>query len=632
MKCENHFRDFDRSNWCCLIHVDEEEVPSWLKQRLRPVHLINEPPSEILMRLMQIRKEFHFTEDTPVEFAVRAIQKPKGDELIDTRPISSRRDKIFDDDVESKEIKVYFNLPEFLLTSKFVTMEEPMILNVPPFFDEKIQELSEIIEKFDAISPHSQSPDFPIRPFPVHIVCYSLDRLSTMITIFASFKETIKLVRPHLSFISTATNRIELGMIGYRSIIFDIIEEKTAEPLYLVKMPVFTPKMFLNLIIQHPDFINFKDDIMHFASPFLETSLKTKSNEEVLNLIKTKMTLINQVYGSENSIQMIHLSESVFTDALHLASITDEDVLKLPLKYNLNVVITGPMSSGKRAYAKKYITKHASPQDVILYSSPYNDTLEITIMDRVKLIARGIYGPPETKKIFCAFLIINLHHNLLKILFSAFLLHQAVYSKLEGKYVTVERLQLIITTTEIQPIYKLNCPCFVIDQFESTQIDFSLLTSNSVVTPDLVEIVKKLTVDQRRFSLASKFISVLKTPLDSSFVGEADRFLVLFSLFYSDKDLESVFPIFNANMAQVKKMQCHNQNTAYSMNDTHLCSRIMDVVNLGMSAILIYQDTSIFRYISNCEFVVLNSHFRTQLFSAMVKVSQEKRELLFFLT
>ncbi|KAK8889076.1 hypothetical protein M9Y10_033820 [Tritrichomonas musculus] len=632
MKCETHFRDFDRSNWCSLIHIDEEEVPSWLKQRLRPINLISEPPSEILMRLTQIRKDFHFTEDTPIEFAVRAIQKPKGEELLDNPVISSPRTKLLDDSVESKELKFYFNLPEFILTGKFVTMEEPLILNVPLFFEGKINELYDIVEEFDAISPHSQSQDFPIRPFPVHIVCYSTDRLSTVLTILASFKESIKSVRPHLSMISTTANKIELGIIGYRPIIFDIIEEKTADPLFLVKMPVFTPRMILDLIVQHPDFVNFKDDIMSFALPFLETNLKTKSNEEVLNLIKTKMCLIHQVYGSENSIQMIHLSESVFNDALHLASITDEDVLKLPLKYQLNIIIPGPISSGKRSYAKKYVAKRAAPQDLIFYSSPFNETLAMTIMDNVKLIARGIYGPPETKRIFLCIFDYQLATPYIKDFVTSFLLHQSVYSKVEGKYVTIERMQLIITTTDIQSIYKLNCPCFVIDQFESSQLDFTQFQSNNnIVTPDLADILKKLTIDERRFSLASRFMSILKTPLDSSFIGEADRFLVLFSLFYSDKDLETVMPIFNANMAQVKKMQCHNQNLAYSMSDTHLCSRLIDVINLGMSCILIYQDATIYQYIKNCEFVVLNSHFRTQLFSAMVKVSQDKKKTTFLL-
>ncbi|OHS92691.1 hypothetical protein TRFO_40987 [Tritrichomonas foetus] len=621
MKCENHFREIDRLNWCSLIHIDESEVPNWLKQRLRPIYMNSEPPSLILMRLNQIRREFTFTEDTPIDFATKAIQQEKGIELMETS-FSNPEDELV-------PLKVYFNLPEYLLTCKFITMEQPLKLDIPKYFEEKVTELAEVIEKFEAVSPHSQSPDFPIRPFPLHIVLYSHDRLSTVLTIFSAFRESIRFVRPQLSVISPS--KIELAMIGYRPIVFDIIEERTASPLLLVTMPVLTPKMIFDLILQHPEIVNQRDDVLSFANTFV-TANRSRAAPELLTILISKMNLIRQVWGSENSIQMTHLAESIFTETYGLASISNEDIMKMPFNYGMSIVISGPVSSGKRTYAKKFIAKYASAQDIILYASPFNETLAITILDNLRFIARGIYGPPDNKKLFLCIFDYQLATPIVKEFVSAFMLHHSVYSKQEESYITVERMQLIITTTNLDHIYSLNTPFYLIDQYESTQVEFDQIPSNELITSEIKAMIAELTTTHRNFALAQKLITSLNTPLNTeSYPTETDRFIVLFSLFYSYDDLLKVAESMNLSQMQIKRMQCNNKNIANLTTDIHLCSRMIEVLNMGMSMILVHQDTQIFQFLKNTEFVVLNSHFRTQLFAEMVKVSQNRKRTTFLL-
>lgn len=86
------------------------------------------------MKLNQIRRDFVFTEDTPIDFAIQAIQEPKGLELFHTSSygaslISTHRMNVHDED-ETKYIIIYFNLPELLITYKFIPLEEPIeVLN-----------------------------------------------------------------------------------------------------------------------------------------------------------------------------------------------------------------------------------------------------------------------------------------------------------------------------------------------------------------------------------------------------------------------------------------------------------------------------------------------------------------------
>ena len=646
IKCENHFREFDNNNWGCLIHIDEEKIPSWLRQRLRPIYLNHDPPFSILMKLNQIRRDFVFTEDTPVDFAIKVLQQPKGLEIFHTSTygsslISTMRFSNVHDEDEMKVIKVFFNLPELLLSNKFITLEEPLEIEIPEFLESKINELAQVIEKFDIISSHSQSSDFPIRPFPIHIVLHSQDRLSTIITIFSAFKESIKNVRPQLCFLSNATNheesRIEISMRSYRSVIFDIVPctDSNLSYKYLVTMPYLTSKMILNIIMQHPDLKNHKNDILSCAETYI-TANRSRPASEFLNLMANKLNLIRYVFGSENSIQMAPLAESVFNESYNNATISHDDILKMPFHFDMNIVITGLISSGKRTFAKNYIDKYASPSDIVLYSSPFNINISTAILDNLRFIARGVYGPPDSKKLFLCIFDYQLAIPEVKDFVSGFMLHHGIYSKQEEAYVSIERMQLIITTTNVGQLYNLNIPFFLIENFDSLPIDFEQLTKCNIpiLTPEVSSLIQTMTTDERRFALAQKMISILQQPFNpEKYSTDSDKFYVIFSLFYTynQDDIERICEATNITMTQLKRIQNNNKNIANFMSDINLCSRIIELIDLGLSFILIHQDTKIFQFIKNTEFVVLNSHFRTQLFAAMVKVSQEKKRTTFLL-
>lgn len=125
---------------------------------------------------------------------------------------------------------------------------------------------------------------------------------------------------------------------------------------------------------------------------------------------------------------MVHLAESIFTESYNLASITNDDILSLPFNFNFSIVITGLVSSGKRSFAKKFITNHASSSDIILYSSPFNINLPITILDNMRFIARGGYGTPHTKHLLVCIFDYELATPEVKDFVSAFLVHHAISS------------------------------------------------------------------------------------------------------------------------------------------------------------------------------------------------------------
>lgn len=77
-------------------------------------------------------------------------------------------------------------------------------------------------------------------------------------------------------------------------------------------------------------------------------------------------------------------------------------------------------------------------------------------------------------------------------------------------------MQLIITTIKINQIYNLNTPFFLIDNFESSPIDFGQLTQCNipVITEELSSIIQNMTTYERRFALAQKMISILRQPLN----------------------------------------------------------------------------------------------------------------------
>jgi hypothetical protein len=376
LKLESHFRDVNHQQWNCLIHIDETHVPTWLMQRLRPIHLLPDPPEVFVKKIAELRPKVSIDPTFNLHFVARAIRERNANELLSVPTTES---------IKWIRGNYFFDVPELFITHRLMLVDTPLPFDLPETFHAKISELAALLEDYDGMSPHAASPEIPIRPFASHVTIYSKNLSVALIWIFAAFGESLRFSKYQLYAISETVTQIQIG--GYRPVIFEISSILTPATLSCFVAPVLSAETIGAIMTQTEHLFGF-DLTAHIAKLVAETN-----SDRILNDLARNLNLLRHCHESNSMLDVIEMADGIF--AGNLTVVPPIEIFATPLRTHTPVIITGPVSSGKRKYAKALIAEHFHDKDVILHSSAANEALPMAIFDHLKFLSRGLYQPPE---------------------------------------------------------------------------------------------------------------------------------------------------------------------------------------------------------------------------------------------
>ena len=611
MKCETHFRKLDLDTWGSLIHIDETNVPSWLMTRLRPIYLSNIPDNDYINKFMSLRPDIPIPPTIQVDFLSQVIKQFNARGII--HGFSQKEEGLC-------EQLFFFDVSEYILTNKVVPFKDPVPFVIPKYLKEKIDQLTFIFEKFDAFAPHSQSSDFPIIPFATSIDIVVKDQQMTMICIFAAIKESISIAKFNLKKIGDGLN--EFHVVGCRPIRINMYSKSQITNTNAWISPEPNIGDVLHIALQQSEIRGQYQTILPHAENFINEVSETQ--ESILNAALTKINLLRKAAKANAMYSVSVLGEAIFTKNLESVEINQEFEMKVPLSYNVPIVIQGQLSSGKREYVKSYILQHAKPEDLVFFSSPYNETIDMNIVNNLEFITRGLYGPKFDGEIYvCIFDVQNAIPDMIKFI-KAFVMFKSVFFRTMDQYQTVEGIHLICTTTDISLFDEMAASFYMITDFPRTIVPFKELTSKNVQI-DAIDVVKREIAETRQFKKASLFIKMVE---DASNYGDfIKNTSILFGVDVAAKAAES----YNFTRTQVLQLLNTNKNDCFYLPDYHLVSCLTTIVSQSMSAFVVTDDPFPITKLENIHFVVLNARFKTQLFTELVNSGEHKRKTVFLL-
>lgn len=607
MKCETHFRKLELNKWQTLIHVDEEKVPTWLMTRLRPIYLQNIPSQEFIKKINMIRPDIPIPSTISTEYLSMAIKQYNARGLINGYTIK--------EEGLSQHV-FYFDVGEYILTGQLVVPKESLSITIPTFIKVKIDELTRIFDKFDAFAPHSQSPDYPNIPYATSIDILARDHQMTMLCIYAALKESIAIAKFQL--VSITDDMIRFEAVGCRPVALNISQK--AENLGPNAWISPEPTVFdvIQIALQQPEIVNVYSQLEPLARLYVSGILET--DEDILNSALSKINLIRRFLKENAAAAAITTIEAVFaTSEAESIGLTKEFELDTPFAMNIPIVIQGEMSSGKRQFLKNMILQKTKPEDIVLFSSAFNETLDMSIINNLEFITRGLFGPNFDGEIFvCVFDIQSANEEMKKFI-KALVMFGSLFFRTFDKFQNVRGIHLICTTTDITLFNDMGVQYYLITEFEQTMISLNDIATNAVRKESL-DIVKEYINESKSFHKALEFTKFLQKVRDES------DFFALTSYFFGIDIATKAAQPYNFTITQIKRMLNKNKNDCEFLSDKLFASQLSEVLNKNMSALVVTDTIFPATKIPGVNYVVLNFRFRTQLFSALVKAGETKQK------
>lgn len=513
-----------------------------------------------------------------------------------------------------------FDMAEYILTNKIVPYKDPVPFVIPKYLKEKIDQLTFIFEKFDAFVPHSQSSGFPIIPFATAIDIVVKDQQMAMICISAAIKESIAIAKFKLKMINEGLN--ELEVVGCRPVHVNMYSKSQTINANAWISPEPSVIDVLHIALQQSEIRAQYQTLVPHAENFVNEVSETQ--ESILNAALTKINLLRKAAKANAKYSVSVLVEAIFTKNLESIEVTPEFEMEGPISYNVPIVIQGDMSSGKREYVKSYILQHAKPEDLVFFSSPYNESLDLSIANNLEFITRGLYGPKFDGEIYvCIFDIQNAITDMKKFI-KAFVMFNSVFFRTMDQFQTVEGLHLICTTTDISLFDEMQVTFFMITDFPRTIVPYKEMMPKNIQI-DAVDVVKNEIRETRQFKKAKSFIEKLEN------VSNYGDFIKLTAIFFGVDVAAKAADVYNFTRTQVLQLLNTNKNDCLYLPDHQFVSCLTTIISESLSAFVVTDDPFPITKLQNLNFVVLNARFKTQLFTELVNAGEHKKKTVFLI-
>ena len=617
VKTNTTFNEISINNNSFLIHLSSENIPTWLQQRYRPIFLPNEPKAEIIHKLQEIKKfTLSQSNEYPIDYYSRIVLRADPQKII-------HRDWDKDIIYIKNKHKLFFDLPEYLLTGQYILFEDPFPITLPENITQVFSEIDNSFSEYDATSSRAQSLDFPMRAFsrPIRIHCQNA--MTAMALCYASFGEKLHHIKSSLCYL---TDSMEIASFAsYRTVNVEIYHDVTMESIDAIQFSDWTFKDFCSIIAQERSISRYFNEIVSYLENIYTRESIEKPDYFVINKLITKINLLRYIFKTDQSIPMSKLIECIFTDNYKEAQITQEKMNALPIETYMPILISGGISSGKRHFAKEFVQQNKQKKDIVIYSSPFNRDLQTTVFSKLKFVTRGIYAPPHGQNLWvCIFDYNNAVQEIIDFV-KAFVMFKSVYSPRDDTYYHAERIHLILTSSETDEILKFRCPVFIIEaQQNAVDINWDLLES-SIVFGNNKEEIQKVMMECGKPAVIMQFLKINKTLENNT------DFIRTFSMYFGRESANKIANLFAVTEQNVVEYQNRNFNLATYPTDFNMASVIVEAINLHMNLILLLDNLSYFKYIKNRDFVVLDPNFHSQLFTTLIRISQNRTKTTFLI-
>ena len=627
VKTESLYKTIDLNNNNFLIHIGTDKIPSWIQQRYRPIYVADEPKSTILNILKEARKEIKVSPTCQLTESLdifsNIIMRQDAKQFIE----SEDPNQIY---IKSKT-KMFFDLPEFLLSGRLVTLEEPMQIMLPDNLLNLINTFSRQFEEFEITSPRVISNDFPLHAFSKSIMIYSQQSFIAQAIAYAAFGEGIGKIKIAAGYVSNDVDITTLN--GFRPLNVEIhhkITDDNASDVVFVKK--LTLKEFGSLIAQERSINECFMEII----PYIENLIAKRQSETVpdyliYNELVTKVNLLRYMYTTDQSITMSRLVECIFTENYKGASIQESQLLLPTLGAKTPIIIEGPLSSGKRKFAKAFLYNHMKKRDIAIYSSPFNEDISYDVFRKLRFVNRGLYEPEEGRVIWVC--ILDYEHAIqeVKDFTKALIEFRSIYSREDYCFFRVNNIRLVITTTDSKQLLITRCPFYVIKMQEKETINWNILRAPFIDKEKKEALINAMNLFNKP-SVVEQFLERCKEN-STNVMDKKEDFLRVFSIFFGNDYAKKIVQLFGEEMSSVVECQNRNFNLAIFPKDLNFVSILSDVVNLHLNAILVLDNfnVSYFRYVKNTDFVILDPKFNSLLFKSLVRISQNKKRTTFII-
>ncbi|EAY22099.1 hypothetical protein TVAG_457340 [Trichomonas vaginalis G3] len=617
MKSSNSFHEITIGPTSFLINFQQENIPSSLKQRLRPIHLNKTSKTEFLQKIKEIQ-ELNRNNDIQHDIKLDLLSK-----------LVLRQNQIQEISQNKKKFRIFFDICEFLLTGKVVKYEEPITINLSETLFQKIENIKDQVFQLDTNSSKSYRQDYPTKSISKKIMITSKSTLIAMSLIFVSLGEKIQRITYSIS--SLTDDYVNLVINDYGSIQFMIFREIKEENVDSIIIPDISIKDFALILVEYKSFKQNQVEILAFVDSFINqmtSSQKSlqKHDGQILNELIKNVNTIRYISETDQSITMSKLIECVFTKEYKQALITEEKIRFIPLKTFMPFVITGDLSSGKRTFAKQFVNDKKDKKDLVLYASSFNKKIHMKVFNYLKLMKRNVYCPKFGNSLWIVLFDFNNAIKEVQDFVYGLSLFKTIQSPEDNIYYYCENVHLVVTTNDIKPFYEMQVPFYLIEQNgNENSIDWKKLESNIIFGSNL-EKVKSLLENYEKPAVVKSFLEQ-NTKIDT-----VEVFFRIFSIYFGLENALKISSSFAINEQNIIEYQNHNFSTATLPTEFNFVSILFEIINLQLNVILNLDSLNYFRHIKNTEFVVLdNSDFHNQLFKALVKISQNKNRTTFIL-
>jgi len=611
MRTGTHYASIDSQNSKFLVCFGSTSIPTWLSQRIRPIHVSNISKVSALDLLSKIHDFSVMGSPFPLSFISKAIRYPSYKKILNNGLIHHES--------LSTKHKFFFDLGEFYLSKRLELFEEPIVFQIPERVNNKIMSLNDILQRIEGFLSRSQAQELPILQIIEPLSLVSSSFMDAEMIFLAAIKQEI--CHSRISLYDLTKDRENKTIFCFKPLILSISKEYKLDNITAIHCPSLTLNEIVEIILQNKSFAPFINEIKPHTDRIITSFV---DNDQAYYKILSKLNLIRYIFKTNQSIPMYALAESVFTEKYHLISMKQEEIYLKYFSLKYPVVIEGTNSYESCSMAKALLAKHIKANDTIVYSSPYNNNISSDIFNYLSLYTRGVYVPNYKGSLYiCIFDFHFATPHVFNFVMSLFK-HNCIFNPNMNCYCPVKNVHMILTSNDTIDFYSLRVPFFKIKASMPDEYIIPI-PQHSLFEDHIVNwIIKEILCIDNSLLILS-FIKAINP------ITNIDDLICVFDLYFGSSKAVELCKMLSIDSSVIIALKNRNFNLANTMVEFNIVSRISEVIKHHLNAIFVGNLVTCFSYIQNVEFIVFSTCFMNQLCSYFLKVYQNKLRTVFLL-
>ncbi|EAX97780.1 hypothetical protein TVAG_235920 [Trichomonas vaginalis G3] len=609
LKCENNFTKIDFDNWNSLISINQTEIPSWIRKRLRPIYVNEINPNDLMQKLSKIRPNIKIPMNIGFDYLEKTIKLHNFKQILNNNNSETNSNTV--------QFFCWFDISEFILTNKIVTFKNATSFHIPTTLNKKIDELTTIFDRYDSFEYHSQVPYFPQIEYNTKIDIINFDTKLLILTILSALKDKIDIATMEL--IDVNEDMTVLKIVGVRPIFIRLFKaDKQNQKPNAWLSPVLQPIDIIKMALQNQDLVEQIKVLEPLITVFQSNAAETYFDP--LNISLSKLAILRSVIN----VKKKPILEAIDTVFHNKEPIDQKFEIQTALSEFKPIVIVGDDKNWRKETLKNLINSNTKQSDFVLFSSSFNEFLDIPLCIKYENITKNIYRPCFDGETYLCLSDYQNSSDFIQNFVTSLFVFNCVNSKSYGKYIRMTKIHLIITTSQISDFVNIGRSYFPILQPQNVTFQNNVTFSNSIN----VDILNKITEYSTEHKMEQKLIEFQEKTKN---VNEVCLFLSLASLFFGMEILDFITDIPASTVKKYILAKGYNFDWIpfkfYSGILNIIVENHLNAILVGHNSLDVYPISKI----ENVNFVILEKRFRSQIFKEFVNIGETKRKTVFIL-